>query len=160
MSSFIAIDRDTANLLPRSISEWLAENHLARFVVEVIDQMDLSELVRQYAGRGSAAYHPAMLLGLLVFGYATGVHSSRKIESACDDSVAFRFIAANTQPDHDSIATLRRRFLPQIEALFVRVRMLARAMKCLKLGDIALDGTKIAANASKHLALSWEHANT
>jgi transposase len=127
--------------------------------VEVIDQLDLSALVRQYAGRGSDAYHPAMLLGLLVYGYATGVHSSRKIERACHDSVAFRFIATNTQPDHDSIATFRRRFLPQIEALFVQVLMLAREMKCLKLGNISLDGTRIAANASKHRALSWEHAN-
>ena len=159
MSRFIAVDRDTAYLLPPSVDEWLPQDHLARFVVEVIDQLDLSELTRQYAGRGSAAYHPTVLLGLLVYGYATGVHSSRKIERACHDSVAFRFIAANTQPDHDSIATFRRRFLPQIEALFVQVLMLAREMKCLKLGNIALDGTKIAANASKHRALSWEHAN-
>ena len=159
MSRFIAVDRDTAYLLPPSVSEWLPQNHLARFVVEVVDQMDLSELVRQYAGRGSAAYHPAMLLGLLIYGYATGVHSSRKIERACHDSVAFRFIAANTQPDHDSVATFRRRFLPQIEALFVQVLMLAREMKCLKLGTISLDGTKIIANASKHKALSWDHAN-
>jgi len=159
MSRFIAIDRDTAYLLPPSVDEWLPQDHLARFVVEVIDQLDLSELVRQYAGRGSDAYHPAMLLGLLVYGYATGVHSSRKIERACRDSVAFRFIAANTQPDHDSIATFRRRFLPRIEALFVQVLVLAREMKCLKLGHISLDGTKIAANASKHRALSWEHAN-
>ncbi len=159
MSRFIAVDRDTAYLLPPSVNEWLPQDHLARFVVEVIDQLDLSELVRQYAGCGSAAYHPAMLLGLLVYGYATGVHSSRKIERACSDSVAFRFIAANSQPDHDSIAAFRRRFLPQIEALFVQVLMLAREMKCLKLGTIALDGTKIAANASKHKALSWEHAN-
>lgn len=159
MSRFVAVDRDTAYLLPPSVDEWLPQDHLARFVVEVIDQMDLSELIRQYAGRGSAAYHPAMLLGLLVYGYATGVHSSRKIERACHDSVAFRFVAANTQPDHDSIATFRRRFLPQIEALFVQVLMLAREMKCLKLGNIALDGTKIAANASKHRALSWEYAN-
>jgi transposase len=159
MSRFIAVDRDTAYLLPPSVDEWLPQDHLARFVVEVIDQLDLSELIGQYAGRGSAAYHPAVLLGLLVYGYATGVHSSRKIERACHDSVAFRFIAANTQPDHDSIATFRRRFLPQIEALFVQVLMLAREMKCLKLGSIALDGTKIAANASKHRALSWEYAN-
>ena len=158
MSRFIAVDRDTAYLLPPSVDEWLPQDHLARFVVEVIDQMDLSELVRQYAGRGSDAYHPSMLLGLLVYGYATGMHSSRKIERACHDSVAFRFIAANTQPDHDSIATFRRRFLPQIEKLFVQVLLLAREMNCLKLGNIALDGTKIAANASKHRALSWEHA--
>ena len=159
MSRFIAVDRDTAYLLPPSVDEWLPQNHLARFVVEVIDQLDLSELVRQYAGRGSHAYHPAMLLGLLVYGYATGVHSSRKIERACHDSVAFRFIGANTQPDHDSIATFRRRFLAQIEALFVQVLVLAHEMKCLKLGNISLDGTKIVANASKHKALSWEHAN-
>ncbi len=159
MSRFIAVDRDTDYLLPPSVNDWLPQDHLARFVVEVIDQLDLSELVRQYAGRGSQAWHPAMLLGLLVYGYATGVHSSRKIERACHDSVAFRFIAANTQPDHDSIATFRRRFLPQIEALFVQVLVLAHEMKCLKLGNIALDGTKIAANASKHKALSWEHAN-
>ncbi len=159
MSRFIAVDRETAYLLPPSVDEWLPQSHLARFVVEVIEQLDLSELTRQYAGRGSDAYHPAMLLGLLVYGYATGLHSSRKIERACHDSVAMRFIAANTQPDHDSIATFRRRFLPQIEALFVQVLMLAREMKCLKLGTIALDGTKIAANASKHSALSWEHAN-
>ena len=159
MSRFIAVDRETAYLLPPSVDEWLPQNHLARFVVEVIDQLDLSELTRQYAGRGSDAYHPAMLLGLLVYGYTTGLHSSRKIERACHDSVAMRFIAANTQPDHDSIATFRRRFLAQIEALFVQVLMLAREMKCLKLGTIALDGTKIAANASKHSALSWEHAN-
>ncbi len=161
MSRFIAVDRDTAYLLPPSVDEWLPQDHLARFVVEVIDQLELSELTRQYAGRGSDAYHPAMLLGLLVYGYATGVHSSRKIERACHDSVAFRFIAANTHPDHDSIATFRRRFLKQIESLFVQVQVLvlAREMKCLKLGNISLDGTKIAANASKHRALSWEHAN-
>ena len=139
MSRFIGVDRDTAYLLPPSVDEWLPQDHLARFVVEVIDQLDLSELVRQYAGRGSLAYHPAMLLGLLVYGYATGVHSSRKIERACHDSLAFRFIAANTQPDHDSIATFRRRFLAQIEALFVQVLVLAHEMKCLKLGNISLD---------------------
>ena len=140
MSRFIAVDRDTAYLLPPSVDEWLPQDHLARFVVEVIDQLDLSELVRQYAGRGSDAYHPAMLLGLLVYGYASGVHSSRKIERACHDSVAFRFIAANTQPDHDGIATFRRRFLPQIEALFVQVLVLAREMKCLKLEGGAAAG--------------------
>lgn len=159
MNRFITVDRNTAYLLPPSVDEWLGQDHLARFVVEVIDQLDLSELTRQYSGRGSAAYHPSVLLGLLIYGYASGVHSSRKIERACHDSVAFRFIAANTQPDHDSIANFRRRFLPQIEALFVQVLMLAREMKCLKLGNIALDGTKITANASKHKALSWAHAN-
>jgi transposase len=146
-------------LLPPSVDEWLPEDHLARFVVEVIDQLELSELVRQYAGRGSDAHHPAVLLGLLIYGYASGVFSSRKIERATYDSVAFRYVAANTHPDHDTIATFRRRFLPQVKALFVQVLVLAREMKCLKLGNIALDGTKVHANASKHKALSWGHAN-
>lgn len=100
-----------------------------------------------------------MLLGLLVYGYASGVHSSRKIERATYDSVAFRFAAANTHPDHDTQATFRRRFVKQIEMLFVQVLVLAREMKLLKLRHIALDGTEIDANASKHKALSWAHAN-
>jgi transposase len=159
MSRFVAIDRDTAYLLPPSVDEWLPDDHLARFVVEVIDKLDLSELVRQYAGRGSDAHHPAVLLGLLIYGYSSGVFSSRKIERASYDSVAFRYVAANTHPDHDTLATFRRRFLPQVKSLFVQVLMLAREMKCLKLGTIALDGTKVHANASKHKALSWGHAN-
>jgi transposase/uncharacterized protein YecA (UPF0149 family) len=141
------------------VDEWLPADHLARFVVEVIEQLDLSELTGQYAGRGSAAHHPAVLLGLLIYGYASGVHSSRKIERATYDSVAFRYVAANTHPDHDTLATFRRRFLQQVESLFVQVLMLAREMKLLKLGHIALDGTKIEASASKHKALSWAYAN-
>jgi hypothetical protein len=95
---------------------------------------------------------------LLVYGYATGVFSSRKLERATYDSVAFRFIAANDHPDHDTIATFRRRFLPEIEGLFVKVLLLAREMGILKLGTVALDETKIHANASRHSALSYEHA--
>ena len=159
MSRFVAVDRDTAYLLPPSVDEWLPADHLARFVVEVIEQLDLGALTRQYAGRGSAAHHPAVLLGLLIYGYASGVHSSRKIERATYDSVAFRFVAANTHPDHDTLASFRRRFLKEVEGLFVQVLVLAREMKLLKLGHIALDGTKIEANASKHKALSWGHAN-
>ena len=159
MSRFVAVDRDTAYLLPPSVDDWLPGDHLARFVVEVIEQLDLSELSRQYAGRGSAAHTAAVLLGLLIYGYASGVHSSRKIERATFDSVAFRYVAANTHPDHDTLATFRRRFLKEVEALFVQVLVLAREMKLLKLGHIALDGTKITANASKHKALSWGHAS-
>jgi hypothetical protein len=97
-------------------------------------------------------------LGVLVYGYATGVFSSRKLERATYDSVAFRFIAANDHPDHDTIAVFRRRFLPQIEALFVQVLLLAREMGVLKLGTVGLDGTKLHANASRHSALSYDHA--
>jgi transposase len=159
MSRFVPVDRATPYLFPPSVEDWLPESHLARFVVEVIDKLDLDALTRAYAGRGSAAHHPAVLLGLLIYGYASGVPSSRKIERATYDSVAFRYIAANTHPDHDTLATFRRRFLVQIEALFVQVLLLAREMKLLKLGQVALDGTKIKAQASKHKALSWAHAN-
>jgi transposase len=158
MSNFRPFDRDTGFLLPPSLDEWLPERHLARFVVEVIDGLDLSAMRRSYRGTGSASYHPALLLGVLVYGYATGVFSSRKLERATYDSVAFRFIASNDHPDHDTIAAFRRRFLPQIEALFVQVLLLAREMGVLKLGAVALDGTKIHANASRHSALSYEHA--
>ncbi len=158
MSNFRQVDRQTGFLLPPSVDEWLPQRHLARFVVEVIDGLDLHELSGSYRGSGSASYHPAMLLGLLVYGYATGVFSSRKLEQATYNSVAFRFIAANDHPDHDTIATFRRRFLPEIEGLFVRVLLLAREMGVLGLGTVALDGTKIHANASRHSALSYEHA--
>lgn len=158
MSNFRPIDRDTAFLFPPSVDEWLPQRHLARYVVEVVEGLDLSELVKAYRGSGSASYHPAMLLALLIYGCATKVFSSRAIERATYDSVAFRFIAANEHPDHDTIATFRKRFLPQIEALFVEVLKLARTMGMLKLGTVALDGTKIHANASRHSALSYGHA--
>jgi transposase len=158
MSNFRPIDRETGFLLPPSIDDWLPKKHLARFVVEVVDGLDLSAMVRSYRGSGSASYHPALLLGLLVYGYATGVFSSRKLERSTYDSVAFRYVAANEHPDHDTIATFRRRFLRDIEGLFVEVLELAREMGMLKLGTVALDGTKIHANASRHSALSYEHA--
>jgi transposase len=126
--------------------------------VEVVEGLDLRAMSGSYRGSGSASYHPAVLLSLLIYGYATGVFSSRKLERATYDSVAFRFIAGNEHPDHDTIATFRRRFLKQIEALFVAVLKLAREMGVLKLGTVALDGTKIHANASRHSALSYEHA--
>lgn len=159
MSNFRPVDRDTGYLLPPSVDEWLPQRHLARFVVEIVEQLDLSAMSRAYRGSGSAAYHPSMLLSLLIYGYATGVFSSRKIERATYDSVAFRFIAANQHPDHDTLATFRRRFLREIEGLFVSVLKLAGQIGVLKLGTVALDGTKVAANASRHSALSWGHAN-
>jgi len=158
MANFRPTDRLTGFLMPPSIDEWLPQRHMARFVVEVIDGLDLTAMSKSYRGTGSASYHPAPLLGLLVYGYATGVFSSRKLERATYDSVAFRFVAANDHPDHDTIATFRRRFLKDIEALFVKVLLLAREMGVLKMGTVALDGTKIHANASRHSALSYEHA--
>lgn len=158
MSNFRPIDRQTAYLLPPSVEDWLPEEHLARFVVDVVEQLDLSAMSKAYRGSGSASYHPCLLIGLLIYGYATGVFSSRKLERATYDSVAFRFVAANEHPDHDTIAAFRRRFLKEIEALFVKVLLLAREMGLLKLGTVGLDGTKIHANASKHSALSYDYA--
>jgi transposase len=158
MSNFRLIDRDTGFLMPPSVDEWLPQRHLARFVVEVIAGLDLRAMTGSYRGSGEASYHPQLLLGIIVYGYATGVFSSRKLERATYDSVAFRFIAANEHPDHDTIAAFRRRFLPQIEELFVQVLGVAREMGVLNLGTVALDGTKIHANASRHSALSYERA--
>ena len=154
MAHFLDADRKTAFLLPPSMEDWLPEGHLARFIVEVIEQLDLSRLVQQYAGRGYKAYHPATLLAILVYGYANGVFSSRKLEQATYDSVAFRYLAAGSHPDHDTLATFRRRFLGELQNLFVQVLELAQEMKLLQVGRVCLDGTKIHANASKHQALS------
>lgn len=158
MSNFRIVDRETGFLLPPSVDEWLPERHLARFVVEVIEGLDLRAMSGSYRGSGSASYHPRVLLGLLVYGYATGVFSSRKLERATYDSVAFRFIAANDHPDHDTLAAFRRRFLEEIKGVFEQVLLLAREMGVLRMGTVALDGTKIHANASRHSALSYEHA--
>lgn len=157
-SKFIPFDRNTPYFMPPSIQDWLPEKHLARFVVEIVSQLNLRSLKNAYVCGGSKAYNPEMLLSLLFYGYATAVYSSRKIEQATYDSVAFRFIAANNHPDHDTIATFRRRFLEELKPLFVEILMIAHQMGILKVGKISLDGTKIKANASKHKALSWDYA--
>lgn len=156
--AFHQIDRDTDYLLPPSVQEWLPEAHLARYVVDVVEGLDLSELERTYAGRGSDAYHPATLLALLIYGYATGTFSSRKIERATYDSLAFRYIACNRHPDHDTLATFRKRFGKEFESAFVQVLQVARANQISRFGTVSLDGTKIHANASRHSALSYAHA--
>lgn len=155
---FVNVDRDTPYLLPPSVQDWLPENHLARFVVEIVDRLNLSELNSGYRGRGSEAFPPSMMVALLFYGYATGVFSSRQLERATYDSVAFRYVAGNRHPDHDTIANFRKRFLKELGALFVQILGIAQQMGVLKLGKVTLDGTKVHANASKHSALSWEHA--
>jgi len=157
-TNFILADRNTRYLLPPSMQDWLPEDHLARFIIDIVAQLELRPIVNQYGGKGSKAYHPRMLLALLFYGYATGVFSSRKIEQATYDSIAFRFIAANTHPDHDTIASFRKRFLSELQDLFVQILIIAKEMGLLKLGKVSLDGTKVKANASKHHALSWGHA--
>jgi transposase len=156
--TFVEVDRQTLYLLPPSIQDWLPEKHLARFVVEIVEQINLQPLKASYCGRGSQPYNPEMLVALLFYGYATGVFSSRKLERSTYDSVAFRYIAANKHPDHDTIAEFRKRFLPQLKTIFVEILTIAHQMKVLKLGKVSIDGTKVEANASKHKALSYGHA--
>ena len=158
MSRFRSIDRATPYLLPPSVQEWLPESHLARYVVDVIEGLDLSAFERAYAGRGSDAYHPSLLLALLIYGYSTGVHSSRKIERATFDSLAFRFISCDQHPDHDTLSTFRRRFGKELAAIFLQVLQVARENQLSQFGTVSLDGTKIHANASRHSALSYGHA--
>ncbi|MFB1490735.1 MULTISPECIES: transposase [unclassified Thiocapsa] len=158
MSHFRSINRDIDFLLPPSVQDWLPEGHLARYVVEVVEGLDLSALERAYAGRGSLPYHPATLLSLLIYGYATGCYSSRKIELATYDSLAFRFIAANSHPDHDTLSSFRRRFAKEFEGAFVQVLQVARENQLSRFCTVSLDGTKIHANASRHSALSYGHA--
>ena len=157
MSRFKPIKRDMNYLLPPSLSDWLPEHHLARFVVEIIEQLDLTSMERAYGTSGSSPFHPALLLSILVYGYATGVFSSRKLENATCGSIAFRFVAADQHPDHNTLNSFRKRFLKEIEGLMVQVLLIARTMGVLKLGNIALDGSKIKANASRLSALSYGH---
>lgn len=157
--AFITADHKSIYLLPPSLADWLPDGHLARFVVEIVNMLDLSEISEAYRGNGSAAYPPHILMALLFYVYATGVFSSRKLERGTYDSVALRYVAANMHPDYDTIATLRKRFLPQLGALFNTILHIASQMDVLRIGSVCLDGTKVKANASKHKALSYGHAS-
>ncbi len=138
------------------LGDCLPPSHLARFVVDCVAQLDLSGLYARYGTRGGAAYAPEMLLGLLFYGYATGVFSSRKMERATHESIPFRFIAGNLHPDHDTLAAFRHTFLAEIKDLFVQVLLLAQQAGVFQIGNISLDGTKVHADASKHKAVSYK----
>lgn len=138
-----------------SLREALPADHLARFTVELISQLDLSRIYQRYADSGAPPYAPEILLGLLFYGYATGTFSSRKIERATHESIPFRYIAGNMHPDHDTIAAFRKTFLSEVRELFVQVLLLAQAMGHLQLGNISLDGSKFHADASKSKAVSY-----
>jgi transposase len=139
-----------------TLGEALPANHLARFVVMVIGQLELSKVYARYAPVGGEAIAPEILLGLLFYGYATGVFSSRKIERATYESIPFRFVASGLHPDHDTIANFRKTFLSEIEELFVQILLLAKLAGVLKLGNISVDGSKIHADASKSKAVSYK----
>jgi len=138
------------------LAEALPPQHLARFVVDIISQLDLRGIYAQYAPIGGEAIAPEILLGLLFYGYATGLFSSRKIEKATYESIPFRFIGGGLHPDHDTIANFRKTFLAEIKELFVQILLLAQAAEVFKLGNISLDGSKIHADASKSHAVSYK----
>src|SRR2546425_9821835 len=154
--TFKTVNYEQALDLTVRLGDCLPPDHLARFVVDSVAQLDLSALYGQYGTRGGEPYAPEVLLGLLLYGYATGVFSSRKIERATYEAVPFRFIAGNLHPDHDTLATFRRTFLPELKDLFVQVLLLAQEAGVLKLGTISLDGTKVHADASKRKAVSYK----
>ncbi len=145
-------------LLPPSLREWLAEGHLAYFVSDLIDQLDLSRIEQHYEReeRGYPPYHPRMMTKVLVYGYCVGVFSSRRIEKRLSEDIAFRVLAAGNEPDFRTISEFRRIHLKALEGLFVQVLQLALKLGAMKLGRVAIDGTKIKANASKHKAMSYE----
>ena len=139
-----------------TLGEALPPNHLARFVVDIITQLDLGRIYAQYAPVGGVAIAPEILLGLLFYGYATGVFSSRKIERQTYENIPFRFIASGLHPDHDTIANFRKTFLAELQDLFVQILLLAQHASVFKLGHISIDGSKIHADASKHHAVSYK----
>ena len=158
-SLFKGYDRKTEYLLPPSLSDWLKKDHLAYFVADVVENLDLSEIKNTYKEGGAKGYSPEILISLIFYGYMTGVFSSRKIENATFDSIAFRYLAANQHPDHDTIASFRQRFLPQLKEVFIQILIIAREMGVKKVGTVSIDGTKVKANASKNHSLSWGYAN-
>ena len=151
---FKTVDYEATLLTSVRLDQCLPANHLARFIVEIIQVLDFSELEKQYGNRGGMPYHPKMLMAILVYAYAQGIFSSRKIEQATLDTAAFRYLAGNDKPDHDTIANFRKTFLPELKDLFVQVLLLAQEMGLLKLGNISLDGSKIHADASRSKAVS------
>jgi len=137
------------------LGDALPPDHLARFVVEIVSQLDLVRIYGQNAPVGGEAFAPEILMGLLFYGYATGVFSSRKIEKATYESIPFRFIAGGLHPDHDTIAHFRKTFLAEIQELFVQILLVAQAAGVLQVGNLSLDGSKIHADASKSHAVSY-----
>ena len=156
---FLPYVPDQHYLLPPDMREWLPSDHLVWFVSEVVDTLDLSEITRAYEKselRGRAGYHPAMMVKLLLYAYCVGRPSSRRIEKATYEELPFRVLSADQHPDHASIAAFRRRHLTALSGLFLQVLMLCREAGLARLGHVALDGTKVRANASRHKAMSYE----
>ena len=156
---FRSCDLHQPFLLPPSLQDWLREDHLARFIAQVVDTLDLKQILSAYGrkdGRGKHGYHPVMMVRLLLYGYVVGVRSSRQLEKATYDQVAFRYLAADQHPDHDSLAEFRKAHLEALAGLFLQALLLCQKAGLVKLGQVAIDGTKIMANASKQQSRSYE----
>ena len=157
---FVVIDRDTPLLLPPNLREWVPDDHLVHFILDAIEVMDLRRVKVNTRGTGDEQYPPSMMLALLIYSYATGVFSSRRIERSTYDSVPVRVLTADTHPDHDTLCTFRRENQGLLGESFVQVLQLAQQLKVLRFGQltVAADGTKVLANASKHNAVSYDRA--
>lgn len=155
---FRTYNLDQQLLLPPDLREWVPEGHLALFILDVVAELDLSAIYEVYEvqRRGQPPYNPSMMVALLLYAYCTGKPSSRKIEQATYDDVAYRVLTGDQHPDHDTIATFRKRHLEALSALFMQVLLLCREAGLVKLGHVSLDGTKVKANASKHKAMSYQ----
>src|SRR5213593_4202806 len=155
---FLDDEIDQSLMMPPSLHDWLPEDHLARFVADLVPSLDLSEFYASYEekdGRGQAAYHPVMMVRLLIYGYCIGVVSSRQIEKRTYEDVAFRYLGADEHPDHTTINEFRKRHLKALAGLFMQALQLCQSAGMVKMGHVALDGTKKQANASKHKAMSY-----
>ena len=150
MSNFVDCDRYQAFLLPPDLRDWIPSDDLAHFVIEAVERVDLGAFKVNHRGTGSAQYHPRMMLALVIYCYANGIFSSRRIERATHRDIGVRFIAANLHPDHDTIARFRRENFAAVSESFLQILLLARELKLLRVGLVSVDGSKFKANASKH----------
>ncbi|MCY4559808.1 MAG: transposase [Chloroflexi bacterium] len=158
MSNFVERDREQAFLLPPDLRDWVPEDDLAHFVIEAVERVDLGAFKVDHRGTGSAQYHPRMMLALLIYCYANGIFSSRRIERATHRDIGVRFVAANRHPDHDTIARFRRENFAAVSESFLQVLLLARELRLLRVGLVSVDGPRFAANASKHRSVTYERA--
>jgi transposase len=158
MANFVPFDRDQAFLLPPDLKDWLPGDDLAHFIIAAVERVPMGAFKVNDRNSGSAQYHPRMMLALLIYAYANGIFSSRRIERASHRDIGVRFVAANTHPDHDTIVTFRRENKAAIEAAFLQVLLLAKETGLLKVGNVSIDGTKIDANASRAKSLRYDRA--
>lgn len=158
MSEFVDCERDQAFLLPPDLRDWIPEDDLAHFVIEAVERVGIGAFKVNERGTGSAQYHPRMMLALLIYCYANGIFSSRRIERAAQRDIGVRFVAANTHPDHDTIATFRRENVTAVAESFLQVLLLAKELKLVKVGVVSIDGSKLDASASKHRSVTYARA--